>query len=421
MLPNISDKNVFRKNFNDTFFQTDLLEDSTNIINIRFDAIGCLYPPAFDNSSKLDSLYNKVMEGSKVEYFETNSFYKFQNAKDSEFSKLFYKILNSQWHDFNAEKNQDCTSAFNVNCNELYFLNKWNEKWLTEKAELINKKILSEGYSKIVVYLHGFNVPYSLANVQAKALKSKYSEIDSAKILYVRVFWPALRHKKIVDRNNKYFTKNKFSLKTKRQYKYVVIRSYMIGLALRDLVNKIGKPIPIMVIAHSLGTNIALTSSLDLESKLRNSYSNKTKTGKRNYLLENIIQVSKTLPVPKNKPVVNLLNAPAVSGKLSFAPLDSSCRNIRWYIGYNPDDKILNRKWIIQLKEKGDNTRLGANSYCDLEVTREYLQSKNILSSFTFMRSGIQKDILGHDLFCYMLQPGFQQLFYDFAIKLKTE
>lgn len=405
------------ENNNKEYFGEDLdiylprKNEEANIFNLKFDALGATYPDIFyDKEIRKYFEKRKGLKSVKSnKYLYRNTFFKLPLEK----KELILKAVTESTKKSLFTSKETEASLITVAKKslplsvQLNFTREWNKLILMDQIERLNEK-LSLNIENLVFIVHGYNVPYSLAQIQSNSIIDKTYELDSLKAkktLFVRVFWPSTSRKKVIIKNDSFIVKNKVNLYSISAFRSISTRSYLVGHSMRTIINGISKfNGSVYFFSHSLGAQVTASTFIIPELKVIQD------TLLHKYLNSN--------PIVNNnfKKVKLFLNAPAMPGISSFP--DSSLANLKntqWVIGYNPTDKVL-RKTIgfIRFGDHNGNTRLGGNWENETWEFKDYLQKVKKENQFKFVQTGSQYDLFGHDFFCYLNQDGFKLAFKDF-------
>lgn len=410
---------IIENNWNEYFFEN--LEGKLNggekkdlnIINLRFDALGCIYPNKKFDFEESEKLINVFKKSNRVN-FDGISFYNIsQNTFESTQAIFWNKYLeierNKIFNDDSLKRLKDYERQF-------LFTQKWNNFYMKPKIIQINEQIFQKNIEKIVFLVHGYNVPNSLAQIQYENIIDEYTNrVNCANILFLNIFWPSTAEKKITNKKDFYF-RNRFKWRVISDFKSVVPRTYYISLSIRKLLNNINFMGDLRFISHSLGANVVSSTLIEPNKKMKAAY---RKSTLRNLTINEFKNNKLNLTT---KSIGVFMNAPAIGGVATFNDLDSTNHlhtKMNWFIGYNDSDKVLNRKLgRISFREMGDNTRLGGNKFgTEVSKTQDLVIKLGFKNNFRLERVGEQKDQFGHDFFCYLIQPKFNKEFEKFILR----
>ncbi len=402
---------TIQNNWTEYFFQSfdfslnDEITPHLNIVNLRFDGLGCVYPRTsfeFVNNKKIESVFKNSNRGN----FDGISFFNISENTYSGTKKIFW----NQYLQISKNEiiNQDRLDSLGSYRRQFEFIKMWNEYFLKKEVENLEKIIIDREIERIVILVHGYNVPYSLAKIQYENIVREFdNKTDCKKILFLNIFWPSTSEKKITETQNGIYFKNKLKWSVISNFKNVVPRTYYVSIGLRKFLNLLNFNGDYSLFSHSLGANIISSTLIEPNKKLQRAY---RKSKLRDLTIaefrENKLNIN-----PRELSIFT--SAPAIGGVATFQDLDSSnnvIRNSKWIIGYNKNDKVLNRTiGRLKFKENGDNTRLGGDKYNEIRKTNELLKRIDFDLNIKPIKVGIQKDQFGHDFFCYLYQPLFQE------------
>lgn len=396
---------IIKNNWND-YFGADLESTSLGMqtvrtIALKFDAMGCIYPPGF---ADIPAFKNEFLASNQdPRNFDAASFYHFfQKWLEGSLSADLIELLSSTG--FSPSSFNQINTKIGTEIEYFDFIRVWNNKWLNETIISINKEINSS-HKKIMVFIHGYNVPYSLAQIQGNtilqtALKLQ-PEITEKEIVFLRVFWPSgnFKNNLFSDRDCNYNNKEKLS--TLFVATYHTNRAYLSGLGLRKILADLKTESPIDIITHSQGAVVASTALINTCSKLQKGFISE---GLKSYMNE--------IALPQ-KQINVFMNAPSMPGTNTFRDINDTLhpqqRNYRFFVGYNENDLILNKQKLpvlkrVRLARKLSSTTLGCNYKGEIRKTLEELCKKGMQLIF---HAGINSYNREHDFFCYMNQPEF--------------
>lgn len=403
----------------------------THLFSLKFDKLGCAYPDSFP-----DSLEAFKHRKKRFSYRKNLSFLKVYSENnwdpDGSHGKSAFGVLQDQitWKDKNLAVPK--LSKFLLDDPSQYlWIKEWNEKHLEPQVQQINESLIKNNIKRIVFLVHGYNVPYSIGQIQYNNLidifKEELKPEEFDKTMFIKVFWPGTAGKKIKKKEDVYVIKNRIRPGAVKRYNEVTVRSYMVSLSLRKVLNQLnGFNGDILMAGHSMGCPTITSALIDPGENLRETKKPKAKrkqeTNKKLKLLKE--QFSKENPVAKDySPKIRVfLNAPAMSGINSFYDPESGFKNVNWTIGFNPTDRVLNKTFtIFRFGDEYGNTRLGGNWEDEAWKTKDYLRKygdqrnyQDYLDRFEFVQTGVQHDLFGHDFFCYLLQEKFKFRFGKF-------
>lgn len=414
--PYLKDKAIIKDNWND-FFGADItnvfpMPAGANTVTIKFDGLGCLYPES-----------NPALNSIKEEFLDKSISYKYL------YSHTFYNLYQRKEHkksttQIDAFINNENFGAVKTYTNEPYidyfdFITRWNAKHLPLKITEIENKITPD-IKKIVFFIHGYNVPYSLAALQNKKMMDQILEANPElkinQILLIKVLWPSGDRKKNNFDSNPCDYSNIEKPKTVIAFTYYSNRAYLAGVYLRKILRDMHCNLPIDIVTHSHGSAIATTALIKTKSKLQ-----------KGWFSDELITLIDTTVLP-NKDINVFLNAPSIPGVNTFTDVtkDSKQERYRFFVGYNEKDEVLKKQKfrIYKLKVKFiaptkhlSATTLGCNKDGEVKLTKDLMESKGMDNIFYYGINSFQKE---HDFFCYIKQTEFKRnlkLFFNGAFR----
>lgn len=414
------------------YFKGDIysrLSPSIDLFPVKLDSYGSLYPAndIFKNFEESDFNPNRRNDKDNIKFsmydiftnrkLEKNidlmvnesekEFYKkmIQIRKSSKKDSLFYKL----WDEYHLSK----------------ISNALNDK-IREKEQQCHKKV------KVLFFVHGYNVPYSLANIQVIQLVEllKEENVDISNILFVPVFWPSNNAKHCNLENEDKFTTKNFStirdggLKNGTSFWYYSNRAYYAGIGLRKIINKLPEKTEILIFSHSLGTTSSTTalintySKIDTDFKIERDSSKSAEqfllaTGerlKKEPLNYDLITTMLEEPIP-TKQIRVFLSAAAIPGQSTFCDIDTLIGKLySWYLPVDIKDEMLNKAVVpLGRADRFGNTCLGINYENDASLTQKNLRG--------FTNFNIELDAsenIDHDILTYMRQPKYRKYIVRF-------
>ncbi len=292
---------------------------------------------------------------------------------------------------------------------------------------------------KVVFFIHGYNVPYSLACVQADALLDILSSNNFAKpnedFLFIPIFWSSndAKAKDVISQDN-FSTKNEENQKNGRKFWFYSNRAYYAAFKLRKIINQLPKDIEILVFSHSLGTTIATTAFINTSSKLdfplKDFFVNKHCSipilkdpkqfdKKSDDVTKDFVNEMMTEPLPSQEARI-FLSAAAIPGENTFRDMDScSMLNKKWYVGINYCDVMLSKNvarrkfFLIKLLVHPTNfsaTTLGLDYKRKNDHQGEIEKTKILFDDPKNFITNIVSDNEDHEIFTYMNQDRYIQL-----------
>ncbi|MFM9908388.1 MAG: alpha/beta hydrolase [Chitinophagaceae bacterium] len=412
-----NEKAIIKSNWSD--FEGEDLENSfpisksANIMSIRFDGLGCVYP-TFIKDNKLKSLFfNDGVRHTALNAFTFYSmFRKFSEnsliSKNPAFNQVLKEL--SAISKINFSNNDDSTIQ-----NFFDFREKWNSYFLSALVNEVNDNIKQKLIKYCVFFVHGYNVPYSLAHLQGNTLfkdilDSIAVEEDQKKILFIRVFWPSNSKKEKLFGNVFCSLKNKLNLNSGKLYSFITNRAYLISLSLRSIINQLDRNISINLVSHSFGAVVTTGIVLHPINKIK-------KLDRDSPFNKKIIRAFDTISIPSQK-VSLFLSAPGIPGNTTFCVLDKEKNKDNYfYIGYNNKDMVLKKKnvpflgWFLTAKKR-NSTTLGCNWRGEIDSVKAIVDKVGLSDNFIYCQNGLKKN---HDFFCYRLQEPFKRNFGNYV------
>ncbi len=319
---------------------------------------------------------------------------------------------------------------------ETYHFNKVNEE--------LKEKIKAKHINRVQFFIHGYNVPYSLAALQAvtmcKLAKAKLGK-DSSTTLFIPIYWPSNNAKTCQLDSLNFSTLNFIDFN--RNGKLFLIygtRCYYAAMTLRKFINALDADSikRIDIIGHSLGTMVATSALINTFSKidyrkrklrkLRNEsiaklerYPNLKRKDPISY---DILMAFKKIPLPYQRNIHCFLSAAAMPGVNTFTDIDSmALKHTSFFVSVNQNDEMLTKR-IIQEKigvklvnaSNMNATSLGCNYKCEAGNTERLVNEKmkNVPNKTTqFIYKTVSREY-DHDIFTYLQQQDYLLLFEEF-------
>lgn len=392
-------KDLIEKNWGE-YFKESISEpifrkNAKNTFPLRFDSYGLVYPEnnLFEHIS-LDMMKANGQNGTKLtkysffhifEWYSSslkNSIYKMRGEDSTFYTGLIHKV----------KVDRICVAEFNM---------LW-ENYHTPKAlDRFCEK--AKSYSRVVIFIHGYNVPYSLAALQFDFVINKFG-LNDGKTLFVPVYWPSNADKHCNIKENGVNFKDRISVTNGWKFLYYSNQAYFAGLSLRQFIARIEPGKTVKMISHSLGATVATTAFIDPGNKLQGG-----ETGPVNI---EIAEKMRRIHVPR-RPVDVFLSAPAIPGELTFKNLGAAdCPHYRVSSAWNKNDKVLNKRFLgISLgAHRLSETELGLNYRKDAENAKLVADVK-CKGNFEHRQVSSQKS---HDIFSYLEQPGYCDFLKEF-------
>ncbi len=413
-----------------SFFKEDIypiLSPQIDVFPLKIDSYGGFYPhpSLFKGFSDSDFKSSKLSHKNNLAYSMFNIFQRNKNK--------ILQNLNTQSTVIKGEY----TELFDITGDRALLLtekldrfykkwNQYNDKITIDalKAALSNKK-------KVIFFIHGYNVPYSLANVQmielTKLLKEKLN-INTTNLLMVPIFWSSNSEKECnIKSEHDFSIDDKKNLNNGLGFLYYSNRAYFAAISLRKILNALYDDFEnkeVLIFSHSLGTTISTTAIINTTKKLHYSKKNRylalkniedfnqndfINLKKRNYLNYKIIQNMIAEELPKIKTKV-FLSAAAIPGHNTF--IDMSKKNINnkyFYVTSNINDNALKKKYLgfIEIGEKRfGSTSLGLGNPEEITLVKELFQD-NLEENIAFKKVNTNGK---HNIFDYMQQDSYIEL-----------
>lgn len=384
-----------------------------NVMAIRFDGIGCVYPAFIDdNRLKKIFLHDNVILGGFRRYSFIMVMHQYPDILELHYPQLKGK-LDALKKIAAAPVNYDLETEY-THC--LLFRKEWNKLFLPEIVQRARDTIKNKQITHCVYFMPGYNVPYSLAQLHGNHVFSDYARnlppgAKADNILFIRVFWPTNSQKK----NN--FTAehcnidNQLKTPNKVLYNFITNRAYCAGLSLRHFINELPDTITMALVSHSFGATLNSALVLDPISKMRQPY---------------IFRDSLLIEAYKNEPPLKqtcylFLSAPGIPGRSNFE-LMNAARNAHhfFYIGYNNKDRILRKQpFLFELPAfvtnagYGNATTLGCNYWGEIKKVKKKVRKELKMESNFYFKASSRRFV--HDYFCVRRQRGFQEHFAKFV------
>jgi hypothetical protein len=313
------------------------------------------------------------------------------------------------------------------------FYTKWDAVHFASLYDTLNKEIDKKNYDRIVFFVHGYNVPYSLANVQLISLKRMLKDslkIDTDKILFIPLFWTSNANKYCnISTREAFNTTNKTGLtdgglENGISFMYYSNRAYYAAITFRKLLNRIdtNQQMDVSVFCHSLGATIATSALINTISKLDTKEkielmpdgkgALKLKSTLKNAMLKEIVEGLAGEPLPKRSIKV-FMSAAAVPGEVTFSDISTaSFNNKTWFSCLNPNDEMLTKN-VANLPYVSRHTMSGSSLGCDMMDARRV---KNKIESSSIGRFHIREVSLSvdHDILTYLNQKAYRDFIKDF-------
>lgn len=414
------------------YFPLDIyskLDEEINCFPIKLDSYGSIYPLGDILSDEVD--FNKYHRSSADLLA-----YSLLDIFNSNRSTLENKIKSSN-------KLTSQQKSFYLNCfndpkdmyNDSVFYTKWDSYHLEMITNSLNEKLKTNKFKSVFFFIHGYNVPYSLANVQLIALKNTLRDslkIDTDKVLFVPVFWSSNDLKKCkIESYNDFDITNYTGLfnggaANGLLFLYYSNRAYYSSITLRKILNSIeNRNIDIVLFSHSLGATI-LTSALinttsKLDSKIKftlgknedgTSYLvNSQSIKEADYLAWDIINSLVKEKIPQGK-MKSFMSAPAIPGKNTFINIDDLLfKDKSIYSTINIYDEMLTKS-IANIRIVNESNMSATSLGCDsieANQVKQIIEGKKQLNSKFIYETVSDND--DHDILTYLNQKD-TEIFY---------
>lgn len=408
------------------------LDNDINSFQVAFDSYGSVYP---DLSLLKDVEFNKWGRSgsdnwafSLYDIFASNKKTILQNVKSnptlSDKEKSVYKNLLSIKKDY---------------VNDSPFYSRWDSLHNSRVINTLNSRLKDENIKQVIFYIHGYNVPYSLAIVQMIALNNLMKTdlgIDAKSILFVPIVWSSndMKNKEIYKKESFDITNFKGlgegGLENGMLFWYYTNRAYYASIGLRKILNGMErKDLKVNIFAHSLGCVIATSALMPTTSKLDEKASivsaikqaltdkdtNEQERLKKSHTVSYEIIEGLT---GVNTPTIAIkcfLSAPAMPGQNTFTDLEADKKEkYIFFSTLNKYDEMLTKavSGIFVINEGNSNaTSLGC-------VEQEAALTKQLFSpSEANFDYKIVSDRVDHDVFTYMNQNAYIEYLKKFFQK----
>lgn len=381
-----------------------------NILSIRFDGLGCVYPGTFKNERIKEWFLDDEAAKSA---FRALTFYSLlrlhgQKLNPDEFGgKEFFDKMRSL-----ASRNPIGDSL--VFANMMEFRRLWNEKFLSLIVDRIRQLSAENSLEELIGFIPGYNVPYSLAHLQGVALFNdmidSLPEERTAKKLFVRIFWPSNDGKKKKFECGKCKMNNQLKLINAKLYNFVTNRAYFSGLTMREMINQLPDQLRIKLVSHSFGAVISSAVVLPPDTKFKRNTIHSVYNSQ-------LLRAFNKVPIPK-RDIRIFMSAPGIPGVTNFERVNvtDNSRHL-FYISYNKKDKVLRKKvvpvfgWFTRASQ-GNSTSLGCDYKGQIRRVTHLFAEAQLSSRLKTCQTSSQKN---HDYFCYRQQPAFLHFFTEFV------
>ncbi|MBC7849065.1 MAG: hypothetical protein H7Y31_04985 [Chitinophagaceae bacterium] len=374
-----------------------------NVASIRLDALGCIYPSFINNGTYRNEFLDEQRSQTK-------------------YNKLsFYRVFEQQPNLLNAHLSTseiDSLKSISFHHDSLYaaryyaFRAFWNRKFLGDKITELDKKIAERKIKRVFFFVHGFNVPSSLAQLQGNAIFRRILQDQSLRpeeTLFVRVFWPSMSEKRndfvnvdkcdIRNRKLRVFKSNLFS--------YVSNRGYLCGQTLNTILSQLPNDIEYNFISHSFGSTLSAAMLFSPTAKINVN-------ARGSHYNSRLLALFSNQPKLSEKKINFFMHAAGMAGRATFADLSlANNTNHYFYLGYNERDKILLKQvlWLFKKPHGKSSTALGCNADGEADKVVALADRTGLLSRFVASSTSTLRE---HDIFCYMQQTQFDNFFTTF-------
>lgn len=358
------------------------------------------------------------------------------------------------------------TAAIKINeaLNNLMYKEEFDKNGydLQNFAKEVQQNIKKYHIQNIYFFVHGYNVPHALAQVQGNRLMQQLQALHTDTILFIRIFWNGGNSKQLkvsTEQVNQHVVlkkmtyKDKLSLKNAKGFSEKTKEAIQCAYSLRRLLHLLEEGDEandqriFHMVSHSLGAVILSHSLINDMSHIRykpneliqtteeahyvldaawmkkadSLISSGTCKGlkfRRKKCMEKRQEALDYITFMRYNPLPNLkirvfMNAPAIPGVQLFQFADV-CHNYHFTVGHNLYDPTLakrfaGKKTLIsgKLSRASGNTSLGLNYKNEVGQT-EFLISMNKLKNPGFIFNGCKtSNFFEHDIFFYMQHPLF--------------
>jgi hypothetical protein len=322
---------------------------------------------------------------------------------------------------------------------------------LNDYARQIEKIIQEKSIRQLVFFIHGYNVPMGLAQMQGNETLKLIEKANNKnqQILFVRVFWDSGNLKtlriKYKDSDHKSLKRivyrDKLTPKNILNWQRARHKAMLSGTEMRKLLNLLDNEAikdldNIQVITHSLGgivaTNIIANGSGLLNVKMSEESivdglfklqdqrtlelyrdSAYDKLDKKDLFL-----ISKMLESPLPDKNINFfLNAPAMSGSLFRSLKIDNSNKYLFGIGYNYYDPALSKHFVFKKwYTSGRRARFYGSTTLGNNYDNEAFRLKKFFSESDNVEIKLYNtsNYFRHDIFQYMKHPLFMESFKSF-------
>lgn len=419
------------------YFKTDILSAlnaGSDFLPVKLDSYGSLYP----EETLLEGINDMNFADPNKSGMDMHKFSLFDMIKLNH--ATFLSNVSSKYPALKTLIPGIEYKSYFENYNNLEsFYKKWDSITLNKVTQQLSAKINNGGYNQVIFFVHGYNVPYSLANVQCIVFKQKVNEIISSdknqtvknrRILYVPVFWPSNAQKNnIIDSATFNIEDTKSGLKGLKNgiyFQFYSSRAYYSAVTLRKIINQIStedNKCQVKIFCHSLGASVGTTALINTFSKLNSDFHETIeRTNPDSDELEyfkikepvnyDLYQLLSKTPLPKQRITV-FLSAAAIPGQNTFCDIDSATSvTKKYFVCINYKDTMLTKSGIILFgrkipgidARKFSATTLGCDYKGEVDATRNFFTKRGLKNNFESLIVSKNTD---HDILTYFLQPDY--------------
>lgn len=481
----VNQKQLIKANWTE-FFKEDIaatLDNTVPMFQIRYDSYGAIYPEmnylrGFDDShfancySRVSQLKYSLYALFRKETNRTaflNNVPQTENQLKTEYESLFKTVY------------VDLASSSDLAQLDT-FLVLWNKLHEETLYAALNKQL--EEKEKVLFFTHGFNVPYSLAVIQAQTFYNHLKDSlglkdDLQKTLFVPIYWPSgsgkaqnidslnCKKRKCKHANESICKRNKckraFSIENfagifnggllnKKKFGRYSKHTYCVGLSLRKVLLNLENPdVKVYLFAHSLGATIATASLISpvekmgladkrtelLEQGKKLNESPKRfekrwgKNKKENFSYTNYLVLRDDALLynqPLNHQINVFLSAPAIPGTNTFQWMNRTqgyYNDLKFYSTMNIQDPMLTKslKPLFHLIGVSAPYNQGATSLgCNFNGEAEKVERFFRDSLKLTKHFFIQNvQLMDHDVFLYLEHIQYRDLLYKFMLQKKDK
>ncbi len=405
----------------DDFFGSDLEQILPNkfaatTLSIKFDGLGCLYPEGSKEIHQIENEFEDTALDTRI--FHKESFYhlyehpKFISSpavkrfrEEVGFESSMPRLMPDNPDE--AQKQQAIKAMGGLRY--FKFADEWNRKFLPSKIDQINAAAGSSKIKRIIFFIHGYNVPYSLAQIQGNELSKTLNEsgLNTDEVLFVRVLWPSGFRKRDDFSDNTCNYDNFENAKTAVAFTYYSNRTFMAAIYLRQIIRGIDrKDIDVDIITHSHGSSLASALLVNATSRMQSG------------VLSNFIAMRMLCEPLPDRNIDVFMNAPSIPGVNTFTDLASGSpqSKYRFHVGFAPHDKVLLKRKLpvltsLKFSAIISATTLGCDFKGEIGKTKEIFRERGHGDNFKATKIS---DELQHDFFCALQQQGMKDALQDF-------